>query len=82
MPTCMELALYNGALSGLARDGEHYFYDNPLESDGSHSALGLAHLPMLHHERVAARRLGRRLFLLAPAPTPSRCISMAASPPT
>ena len=31
----MELALYNGALSGLSRDGEHYFYANPLESDGS-----------------------------------------------
>jgi uncharacterized protein len=32
----MELALYNGALSGLSRDGTHYFYQNPLESDGSH----------------------------------------------
>ena len=32
----MELALYNGALSGLSRDGTHYFYENPLESDGSH----------------------------------------------
>ena len=32
----MELALYNGALSGLARDGEHYFYSNPLESRGQH----------------------------------------------
>lgn len=32
----MELALYNGALAGLARDGTHYFYQNPLESDGSH----------------------------------------------
>ncbi len=32
----MEQALYNGALSGLARDGTHYFYQNPLESDGSH----------------------------------------------
>ncbi len=31
----LELALYNGALSGLARDGEHYFYANPLESNGS-----------------------------------------------
>lgn len=30
----LETALYNGALSGLARDGEHYFYANPLESDG------------------------------------------------
>jgi DUF1680 family protein len=33
----LELALYNGALSGFARDGEHYFYENPLESDGRHS---------------------------------------------
>ena len=32
----LELALYNGALSGLSRDGMHYFYENPLESDGHH----------------------------------------------
>jgi uncharacterized protein len=32
----MELALYNGALTGLARDGTHYFYANPLESRGQH----------------------------------------------
>jgi DUF1680 family protein len=32
----LETALYNGALSGLSRDGSHYFYQNPLESDGSH----------------------------------------------
>jgi DUF1680 family protein len=32
----LELALYNGALSGLSRDGTHYFYENKLESDGSH----------------------------------------------
>ena len=30
----LELALFNGALSGLSRDGTHYFYANPLESDG------------------------------------------------
>ncbi len=30
----MELALFNGALTGLARDGVHYFYANPLESRG------------------------------------------------
>src|SRR5271169_6735924 len=30
----MELALFNGALTGLARDGTHYFYANPLESRG------------------------------------------------
>jgi DUF1680 family protein len=33
----MELALFNGALTGLSRDGEHYFYENPLESDGRHA---------------------------------------------
>jgi DUF1680 family protein len=32
----MELALFNGALTGLARDGTHYFYANPLESRGQH----------------------------------------------
>ena len=31
----MELGLFNGGLSGLSLDGEHYFYDNKLESDGS-----------------------------------------------
>ena len=32
----LELALYNNALCGLSRDGEHYFYSNPLDSDGRH----------------------------------------------
>ncbi len=32
----MELALYNGALSGISLDGQHYFYENPLESRGDH----------------------------------------------
>lgn len=31
----LELAMFNGALVGLSRDGEHYFYANPLESDGT-----------------------------------------------
>ena len=31
----LELALFNGALSGLSRDGTHYLYANPLESDGT-----------------------------------------------
>ena len=60
----LELALYNGALSGLSRDGEHYFYENQLESDGTPPALGLAPLPVLHDERLAPRRLDRRLLLL------------------
>ncbi|WP_027040361.1 glycoside hydrolase family 127 protein [Mesorhizobium ciceri] len=33
----MERALFNGALTGLSRDGRHYFYTNPLDSDGRHS---------------------------------------------
>ena len=32
----LELSLFNGTLSGLSRDGVHYFYANPLESDGNH----------------------------------------------
>jgi DUF1680 family protein len=32
----LELALFNNALCGLSRDGEHYFYSNPLDSDGRH----------------------------------------------
>ncbi len=32
----LERALYNNCMAGLSRDGEHYFYDNPLQSDGSH----------------------------------------------
>ena len=32
----MERALYNGALSGISRDGTRFFYDNPLESYGAH----------------------------------------------
>ena len=32
----LELALFNGALAGLSRDGERYFYENPLESTGHH----------------------------------------------
>lgn len=32
----LETVLYNGALSGIARDGAHYFYENVLESHGQH----------------------------------------------
>lgn len=32
----MERALYNGALSGVALDGRHFFYVNPLTSRGDH----------------------------------------------
>lgn len=32
----LERALYNGVLSGVALDGEHFFYVNPLASGGNH----------------------------------------------
>lgn len=32
----LELGLFNSGLSGLSLEGTHYFYDNKLESDGSH----------------------------------------------
>lgn len=32
----LELALYNGVLPGLSLDGQTYFYQNPLEDDGTH----------------------------------------------
>jgi DUF1680 family protein len=32
----LEQALYNGILSGIALDGEHFFYVNPLASGGNH----------------------------------------------
>ncbi|HUW61475.1 MAG TPA: beta-L-arabinofuranosidase domain-containing protein [Candidatus Bathyarchaeia archaeon] len=33
----VEQVAYNGLLSGLALDGEHYFYVNPLASRGAHN---------------------------------------------
>ena len=33
----MERTLYNGLLSGLSLDGTHFFYPNPLESDGRYA---------------------------------------------
>ena len=57
----MELAFYNGALSGLSRDGTHYFYENPLESSGDHHRWTW-HPAVLPDERRASDRLGRRLF--------------------
>ena len=32
----LERALYNGILSGIALDGQHFFYVNPLASGGNH----------------------------------------------
>jgi DUF1680 family protein len=36
----LELALYNAVLSGVSLDGETFFYDNPLASDGAHHRQG------------------------------------------
>lgn len=33
----LERVLYNGFLSGIALDGTHFFYENPLRSDGSYA---------------------------------------------
>jgi uncharacterized protein len=32
----LELALYNAVISGVSHDGETFYYDNPLASDGKH----------------------------------------------
>ena len=32
----VERAIYNGVLSGVSLSGDHFFYDNPLESMGQH----------------------------------------------
>ncbi len=36
----MERALYNGFLCGVSLDGKRYFYQNPLQSDGTHRRAG------------------------------------------
>jgi DUF1680 family protein len=36
----LELALYNAVLSGVSLDGERFFYDNPLASNGTHHRQG------------------------------------------
>lgn len=33
----MELTLYNGLISGVSRDGKHFFYPNPLESNNKYN---------------------------------------------
>ncbi|MCA9236091.1 MAG: glycoside hydrolase family 127 protein [Planctomycetales bacterium] len=35
----MERTLYNGFLSGVSLDGTHFFYPNPLASDGGHERV-------------------------------------------
>lgn len=33
----IERTLYNGVISGIGLDGKHFFYPNPLESDGTYA---------------------------------------------
>ena len=33
---CLERTLYNGVISGMSVDGGHFFYPNPLSSDGQY----------------------------------------------
>ncbi|MGE5225060.1 MAG: glycoside hydrolase family 127 protein [Omnitrophica WOR_2 bacterium] len=35
----LERSLYNGFISGVALDGTHFFYTNPLESEGEHNRV-------------------------------------------
>ena len=55
-------ALQRRALRPLARRHALFLREPARERRHAH-ALGMAHLPVLHDERVAAGRLGRRLFL-------------------
>jgi DUF1680 family protein len=41
----MELALYNAVISGVSADGSHFFYDNPLASNGGHHREEWFHCP-------------------------------------
>jgi DUF1680 family protein len=41
----MELALYNAVLSGVSQEGTHFYYDNPLASDGTHHRTEWFHCP-------------------------------------
>jgi DUF1680 family protein len=41
----IERALYNGFLSGVALDGAHFFYENPLASAGGHHRQGWFECP-------------------------------------
>ena len=53
----MEIALYNGILSGVSLDGTRYFYMNPLESRGGYERspwFGCACCPPNIHRTLAA----------------------------
>lgn len=59
----LERALYNGVLSGASADGTHYFYGNPLASDGDvhrHEWFGCACCPPNLARLIS--ELGRYLY--------------------
>ena len=74
----MELALYNGALSGLSREGSHYFYANPLESRGQHKrwAWHLCPCCTMNVSRLVASIAG---YAISASGSASPSTSMAAS---
>ena len=74
----MERALYNGALSGLSREGTHYFYVNPLESRGQHRRWAWHACPCctMNVSRLVASV--ERLLSVDAARTASPSTSMAA----
>lgn len=41
----LELALYNSVLSAISYDGQRFFYDNPLASNGQHHRQAWFHCP-------------------------------------
>jgi len=59
----MELALYNGAISGLSLDGSLFFYENPLESRGAHHRWKMASLPLLSAQHRPPGGGGRLLHV-------------------
>jgi uncharacterized protein len=64
----LERALYNGVLSGMSADGTHYFYDNPLASDGSvarHEWFGVACCPPNLARLLSS--LGRYIYAQGPS---------------
>jgi uncharacterized protein len=63
----LERALYNGVLSGMALDGEHFFYDNPLASPGGvqrHEWFDVACCPPNLARLITS--LGRYLYSAGP----------------
>ncbi len=70
----LETVLYNGALSGLSRQGDRYFYDNVLESHGQHRRWKWHYCRAARPTSRARSPRSASMSIRAPA-TRSRCIS-------